>query len=229
MMAAMNTNNTQAVFDATAATYDQDRMRLIPGHEGFYRATLELIPADAKRIVDLGAGSGLFSVMLAEAFPHAELHLIDFSAPMLALARQRLGESARIHYHLADYTATALPIACDAVASSLSIHHLEHERKQSMLHIVVRALRNHGVFVNADHIAGPSPELEAIYQERWLADVRRLGATEQQIADSLYRQQEDRRAPVDVQLAWMRAAGFVDVDCWYKASSFAVMTGRAIR
>jgi tRNA (cmo5U34)-methyltransferase len=33
---------------------------------------------------------------------------------------------------------------------------------------------------------------------------------------------------VGVQLAWMREAGFADVDCWYKHSSFAVMTGRRL-
>jgi len=57
------------------------------------------------------------------------------------------------------------------------------------------------------------------------ADTRANGATERQIADSLFRQQEDRRTPVATQLAWMREAGFTNVDCWYKHSSFAVMSG----
>jgi tRNA (cmo5U34)-methyltransferase len=90
---------------------------------------------------------------------------------------------------------------------------------------ILEALKRGGLFVNADHIAGPTAELEEIYQLRWLADVRALGATEQQICDSLYRQQEDRRSPVAAQLKWMREAGFADVDCWYKYSSFAVLCG----
>jgi tRNA (cmo5U34)-methyltransferase len=221
----MRPNNTQAVFDATAATYDRDRMKLIPGHEAFYAAALELIPRDAKRIVDLGAGSGLFSAMLYAAFPGAELHLLDFSEPMLAMARKRLGESPRITYVLADYSSAALPVECDAIVSALSIHHLDHEVKRAILPKLLRSLRPGGLFINADHIAGPTPELEEQYQLRWLADIRRDGATEQQIADSLFRQQEDRRAPVDAQLAWLRYAGFANVDCWYKASSFAVLSG----
>jgi tRNA (cmo5U34)-methyltransferase len=221
----MRANNTQAVFDATAATYDRDRMKLIPGHEAFYAAALELIPTDAKLIVDLGAGSGLFSAMLHAAFPQAHLHLIDFSAPMLDLARERLGASPLITYTLADYTTAPLPTNSDAIVSALSIHHLEDDRKQAILPNIVSALKPGGVFINADHIAGPTPGLEDEYQQRWLTDIRRLGATEQQIADSLYRQQEDRRTPIEPQLAWLRAAGFTDVDCWYKASSFAVLTG----
>jgi tRNA (cmo5U34)-methyltransferase len=222
----MGTNQSRAVFDATAATYDRDRMKLIPGHEAFYAAVLELIPTDAMNIVELGAGSGLFSTMLRAAFPEAHLTLIDFSEKMLELARGRLGSDPQITFSLADYTAEPLPANCDAVVTSLSIHHLEDERKRALLRPILRALKPGGLFVNADHIAGPTAELEEIYQLRWLADVRSLGATEQQISDSLYRQQEDRRAPVGVQLAWMREAGFADVDCWYKYSSFAVMTGR---
>jgi tRNA (cmo5U34)-methyltransferase len=222
----MSLNNTKAVFDATASTYDRDRMKLIPGHEAFYASALELVPAEAEQIVELGAGSGLFSEMLRSAFPSAHLHLIDFSQPMLDLARKRLGpDDQRLTYILADYTTQPLPSNCDAVVTSLSIHHLEDERKQAILPNILAALRPGGVFVNADHIAAPTPELESLYQQRWLSAVRALGATEQQIADSLFRQKEDRRTPVGPQLAWMREAGFAHVDCWYKHSSFAVLSG----
>jgi tRNA (cmo5U34)-methyltransferase len=221
----MAPNNTQAVFDATAATYDRDRMRLIPGHERFYAAALDLIPPDAARIVDLGAGSGVFSAMLHAAYPQAELHLFDFSAAMLDLARQRLGQAPQLYYTLADYTTASLPGHCDAIVSALSIHHLEDDRKQALLPRVFAALRPGGVFINADHIAGPTPALEAAYQQRWLTATRANGATEQQIADSLYRQQEDRRTPIEPQLRWLHEAGFINVDCWFKDNSFAVLTG----
>lgn len=221
----MRENKSQSVFDATAATYDRDRMKLIPGHEAFYAAALELIPFDAMRIVELGAGSGLFSAMLRQAFPDAHLHLIDFSQPMLDLARQRLGTGSHITYVLADYTTEPLPPDSDAVVSSLSIHHLEDDRKRAIMQPILAALKPGGIFINADHIAGPTPELEDLYQQRWISDVRTLGASEQQIADSLFRQQEDRRTPVAPQLAWLREAGFIHVDCWYKHSSFAVLTG----
>ncbi len=218
------TNNTRAVFDATAAAYDRDRMLLLPGHEAFYAVALEQIPPHAETIVELGAGSGVFSSMLRSAFPTAHLHLIDFSQPMLDLARQRLGDDPRITYTLADYATTPLPL-CDAVVSSLSIHHLADEQKRALFPLILRALKPGGVFVNADQVAGPTPALNDLYQQRWLEGVRALGATAQQIADSLCRQQEDRRTPVETQLTWLREAGFKDVDCWYKSNSFAVFAG----
>jgi tRNA (cmo5U34)-methyltransferase len=67
--------------------------------------------------------------------------------------------------------------------------------------------------------------LDARYKALWLEQVRAAGASEQQIADSLYRKQEDRCASVEDQIEWMRAAGFADADCWYKENCFAVFAG----
>ena len=218
-------NLTQQVFDATASTYDRDRSRLIPGFDAFYRWTIDLIPAHAQRIVDLGAGSGLLTVLIRQRFPQAHIHLIDFSAPMLDLARARLGDDPLLTYEQADYTAAPLPHGVDAIVSSLSIHHLDDADKRLIYRKCHAALAPGGVLVNADHIAGPTPELEARYQATWLRQIREAGATAEQIEASLYRQREDRRTPVGPQLQWFREAGFADTDCWYKDNSFAVMAG----
>jgi tRNA (cmo5U34)-methyltransferase len=222
----MSPNNSQAVFEATAATYDHDRMKLIPGYERFYASALELIPSDADHILDLGAGTGLFTAMIRACFPHAHLHLIDISEAMLEQARVRFQSDQETVFQVGDYTTVPWGPPYDAIVSALSIHHLEDDRKQALFARAFAALKPGGVFVNADHIGGPTPELEELYQQRWLSQVRDQGATEQQVADSLFRQKEDRRTSVDEQLAWMREAGFVHVDCHYKDGSFAVMTGR---
>ncbi|WP_089408201.1 class I SAM-dependent methyltransferase [Granulicella rosea] len=218
-------NKTQAVFDATASTYDNDRARLIPGCDAFYRWALELIPVRAKTIVDLGAGSGLLTRLLRDRFPTAHIHVIDFSAPMLDKARERMAGDANITFHQVDYSATPLPEGLCAVASSLSIHHLDDAGKRALFSRIHAALKPRGVFVNADQISGPTPELEERYKALWLKQVRELGATEPQIEASLFRQQEDRCAPVQTQLDWMREAGFADANCWYKDNRFAVMAG----
>jgi tRNA (cmo5U34)-methyltransferase len=221
----MSENRTKAVFDATASTYDRDRARLIPACDALYRWAIDLIPAQAKRILDLGAGSGLLSMLLRQRFPEAQLHLVDFSSPMLDLARARLGDDPRITYQQADYVTDFLPNNLCAVASSLSIHHLDDADKRTVFARIHQSLRPGGVFVNAEQVAGPTSALDARYKSLWLAQIRAAGATEQQIANSLFRQQEDRCAPVELQLTWMRAAGFADADCWYKEGRMAVLAG----
>lgn len=222
---SMRENNTRTVFDTTASTYDVDRAKLIPGCGRFYQWAIDLIPKGAKKIVDLGAGSGLLSIMIREQFPEAELHLVDFSAPMLDKARERMGKDDRVFFHKADYLHDTLPDDVCAVASALSIHHLEDEGKKHLFTRIYGLLRTNGVFVNADHIAGPSAKLEARYKATWLEQVKANGASEQQVAESLYRQEEDRRTPVGTQLGWMRRSGFAEVDCWFKDNCFAVMSG----
>lgn len=218
-------NNSQTVFDVTASTYDKDRAKLIPAHDRFYGWAVGLIPADAQRILDLGAGSGVLTAFVRQGFPAARIHLLDFSAPMLDLAKKRLGEDTGLTYEVGDYTRVTLPEGLDAIVSALSIHHLDDADKPGLFARAYEALRPGGVFVNADQVLGPTPELEARYKALWLAQVRENGATEQQISDSLYRQQEDRCATVSQQLQWMREAGFADADCWFKDNRFAVMAG----
>ena len=218
-------NLTRQVFDSTASTYDRDRSLLIPGYDSFYRWAIDLIPPQAQRIVDLGAGSGLLTVLIRERFPDAHIRLIDFSGPMLELARERLGTDALLTYEQADYTSAPLPGNVDSVVSSLSIHHLDDDGKRLIYRKAHNALAPGGVLVNADHIAGPTPGLEARYQATWLQQIRQAGATEAQIEASLYRQREDRRTPVELQLQWLREAGFTDADCWYKDNCFAVIAG----
>lgn len=218
-------NRTKEVFDRTASTYDRDRSLLIPGCDAFYRWAIDLIPVRAKSILDLGAGSGLLTRLIRNRFPDAHIHLIDFSAPMLTLAGDRMGSDSRVTYQHANYVTA--PVADDycAVVSSLSIHHLEDEDKRTVYKKMHGVLKPGGVFINAEQVAGPTAELDARYKALWLRQVREAGATEQQIEASLYRQQEDRCSPVADQLGWMREAGFEDADCWYKDNRFAVMAG----
>jgi tRNA (cmo5U34)-methyltransferase len=218
-------STTQTIFDITAPTYDADRAKLIPCYDAFHRRATDLIPAGATRILDLGAGTGILTTFVRSWYPNAHIHLIDFSEPMIDIARKRLSSDSNVSFEIADYTAAPLGENYDAIVSALSIHHLEDPAKKALFAKIFAALRPGGVFVNAEQVAGPTPALDAVYKSLWLQQVREAGATPQQIADSLYRQQDDRCASVEDQLDWMRAAGFTDADCWFKDNRFAVLAG----
>lgn len=222
-------NAVQHVFDATANSYDRDRSRLIPGFEDFYRWVIELIPPTARNIVDLGAGTGLLSAFVRARFQDARLRLIDMSEAMLAKARVRFAEDPLVTVQIADFSDVSLAEGTDVFVSALAIHHLADDAKQRLFRNALRALNPGGVFVNAEQVLGPTPELEERYKAIWLEQVRTLGASEEQITESLFRQREDRCASVEEQLAWMSSAGFVDVDCWYKNGRLAVLAGRKAR
>ncbi|MGA8940381.1 MAG: methyltransferase domain-containing protein [Acidobacteriaceae bacterium] len=218
-------STTQAIFDITASTYDADRAKLIPCYDAFHRRATDLIPGGATRILDLGAGTGILTTFVRTWYPAAHIHLMDFSEPMIDLARKRLANDTNVTFEVADYFTVPLGENYDAIVSALSIHHLEHPAKKALFAKIFAALRHGGTFVNAEQVAGPTPALDAVYKSLWLQQVREAGATPQQIADSLYRQQDDRCASVEDQLDWMREAGFTDSDCWFKDNRFAVLAG----
>lgn len=81
--------STRKAFAGDADTYDRARRKLVPCFDDFYHAALELLPfAPDERfeVLDLGAGTGLFSAMIAEAFPKARLTLFDLTSEMLMIA-----------------------------------------------------------------------------------------------------------------------------------------------
>lgn len=216
-------------FSAYAGEYTAQRRRLVPVYDAFYGAAVDVLglvgDGGIRRVLDLGAGTGLLSAEVVAAFPEASIELLDGSESMLAEARRRLG-AAVSGVHVADM-ADALPAGpFDAVVSALAIHHLEHADKRALFARVLEVLRPGGVFVNAEQVTGPTPELTEVYEARWAQECRALGATERELADTRERmRRHDRCIDVEPQLRWLREAGFAPVDCVYKHWRFAVMAG----
>jgi tRNA (cmo5U34)-methyltransferase len=221
-------DGARAVFGAHAEDYDAERRRLLPCFDAFYAAAIDalgLCERPLRRVLDLGAGTGLLAGAVARAHPAAQLTLLDGAAAMLAQARARLGDGAR--YVVADL-GDALPEGpWDAVVSALAIHHLDDPGKRALFARVREALAAGGVFVNAEQVAGESPWLDAVYVERHERAARALGATDAEWAAAVQRMSHDRCATVEDQLAWLRDAGFADAGCLWRDGRFAVLVARA--
>jgi tRNA (cmo5U34)-methyltransferase len=219
-----------APFSRDARGYDDLRRRLIPCFDDFYGTALRLIRewqvAPAVDVLDLGAGTGLFSAMVAAQSPIGRLCLLDGSAAMLDEARARFPSDGRVVYRVADMAHVDLDGPWDLVITALAVHHLSDDEKRSLYSRVRRALKPGGLFVNAEQVAGPTPVAEELYARIWLEQIRQFGVPEQEIDKALDRMSHDRCAPVDRQLQWLTDAGFSDVDCSFKAWRFAVFSGR---
>lgn len=220
-----------ALFNRDAEEYDALRRSLIPCFDDFYGTALRLIQewqtAEDINVLDIGAGTGLFSAMVLARCPVGRLCLLDGSTGMLEQAQGRFPADDRIAYRLDDMVTADLGGQWDLIISALAIHHLSDDSKRDLYRRIHRALKPGGLFVNAEQVAAPTPTAAERYTRIWLDEIRRRGVSELEIDKARERMSYDRCAAVGHQLQWLGDAGFSDVDCSYKAWHFAVLSGRA--
>jgi tRNA (cmo5U34)-methyltransferase len=108
----------------------------------------------------------------------------------------------------------------------MSIHHLTDDGKQELMRKIFDALEPGGVFIHADLALGATPAVEQGYQDRWQRHLASCGLDPMELERIRQRMACDRPAPLENQLDWMRTAGFVDVDCFYKNFNFTVYMGK---
>ena len=217
-------------FNRSADYYDDWLRKAIPYYNQVFATAVELIPFDPNdeiRVLDLGAGTGLFSWHVMQRFPRASFVLYDISLRMLDVAHERFGESKdRVSIVETDYLRLDALDTYDAIVSSFSIHHLTHVDKQRLFTLAYRALKPSGAFINIDQIAAPTPGLKDLYWYGWLEKVRSAGADEAQVQESIRRRRKlDNDATLSDQLRWLADAGFADVDCIFKHYFIGVFYG----
>jgi cyclopropane fatty-acyl-phospholipid synthase-like methyltransferase len=175
---------------------------------------VEALPAEVDRVLDLGCGDGRLAALVLAARPEATGAIgLDSSPPMLDLARQRFHDDARVEVRAHDLD-DALPAlgSFDVIVSGFAIHHLAHERKRSLFGEIAGLLRPGGVFANLEVVQCATPELHEEFNRR----IDRPGGDPQDVL-----------AEVEPQLAWMREAGLVQVDCSWRWRGFALLVGQA--
>src|ERR1041385_7734888 len=103
------------------AEYDQRIRTFIPHYEEMLDVAAELIPSNARTIVDLGTGTGALAARCVDQASGAHVVGIDSDAGILSAAAGRLQK--RGCFLCANFMLAPLP-ECDAVVASFSLHHI---------------------------------------------------------------------------------------------------------
>lgn len=221
-----------------ARAFVEERRTAVPYGIDQIRVMLQVVShlaAAPRRIVDLGCGDGILGRMLLQTYPDAGALLLDHSAPMLERARKEMERfGARCDIRHADLCASLLAQtpagSADVVVSGYAIHHLPDDRKRELYAEIHQVLVPGGVFVNLEHVASPSPELELLFEQLY---IRHMASTLDRTLEDATRRFYERPdkadnilAPLEVQLHWLRELGFEQVDCYFKWMELAVFGGR---
>jgi tRNA (cmo5U34)-methyltransferase len=199
-------------------------------------------PTDARvTILDVGAGYGPVSKFILDRHPHATCVAQDGSEPMLNRARTIMaGYGARFQTHVSDlfdarwWPADVGPF--DAAVSSSCLHNLRDFKRISEIYRDIREhMRPGGVFLNLDLLNAPTAELHQRYVGAAAARRQRAGASREDIEAMVRRTGRSGSngpagpfpASLDQHLAALTAAGFKEVDCFWKDLQRALYGGYA--
>ena len=222
---------------AVAQKFLDERRGAIPFGRDQVEVMLRLVrhfrPAP-RHILDLGCGDGFLTRALLAEYPRASAVLIDHSEPMVERARQAMAADAnRCEILHGDLLVPLRQLAgrtpADLVVSGLAIHHLPHARKRSLYAEIFEFLAAGGLFVNIEHVASVSGDVEALYDDAYIDYISSRTGKDRGLVDAEYRSRPDKSdnvlERVEVQVEWLREIGFLHADCYFKWFELAVFGG----
>lgn len=144
------------------------------------RLIAEIRPLAFRHLLDVGGGSGTWTLALLRAYPEARATLFDLPA-VIPLARQRVqqaGLAERVTLAAGDYTTDPLPGAADLAWLSAIVHQNSRLQNRQLFARVFAALENGGRVLIRDILMDESrtaPATGALFAVNMLVGTERGG------------------------------------------------------
>ncbi|HET6870732.1 MAG TPA: Sua5/YciO/YrdC/YwlC family protein [Solirubrobacteraceae bacterium] len=185
-----------------ARTYAEEIRSDVPAYDVLQDSVAAASGAGARRILDLGTGTGETARRVLERHPKALLVGVDENEGMLAVAGSQL-PAERVELRAGRIEEPLPPGSFDLVTSVLCVHHLDGVGKAELFRRVRDALVPGGLFVLGDVVVPVDP-----------AD-----------ATTPLTPGYDRPSPLADQLGWLTDAGFEPSVAWQQGD-LAVVAAR---
>lgn len=213
-------------FNLIAKEYDSGRRQFIPCFDDYYIRTTDFISSNIKspkKVLDLGAGTGLLTMFWYQIFPKAEYLLVDIAEDMLKIAKKRFAGMDNISYQNCNYADEYPFNEFDTVISALSIHHLDDTQKQALFKNIFDNLPQNGMFVNYDQFCAGTEELNKWFDTYWENSLINSDLSVNDIERWKERKKLDKECSVEEQILMLKSAGFSEVKCVYSYQKFSVI------
>lgn len=185
-----------------ASTYTDEIRSDLPAYDAFQDSVAAASGAGARRILDLGTGTGETARRVLARHPEALLVGVDENEQMLAVAGAQL-PTERVELRVGRVEEPLPQGSFDLVTSALCIHHLDGSGKADLFHRVHDALVPGGLFVLGDVVVPVDPAE----------------------ATTPLTPGYDRPSPLADQLGWLVDAGFEPSVAW-QDGDLAVVAAR---
>ncbi|MDE6687340.1 MAG: class I SAM-dependent methyltransferase [Lachnospiraceae bacterium] len=218
--------NIEEQFNLIAKEYDNNRRKFIPCFDDFYQQTTEFIVSnidEPKRVIDLGAGTGLLTYFWYRQCPNSKYVLVDIADEMLNVARKRFDGIESISYQIENYIHKLPNTIFDTVISALSIHHLENSDKIKLFSRIYDHLPSGGLFVNYDQFCAEQLQMNHWFNSYWESQIEHSGLTDKDIELWRERRKLDKECSVEQEVDMLINCKFNVVKCVYSYQKFAVI------
>jgi tRNA (cmo5U34)-methyltransferase len=213
-------------FNSEAGAWDEKVLERVPFYKEMLGVLVSLLPFTKEQkfsVLDMGTGTGTIAYLIKQAFPEAQITCMDIAPQMLEMSKKKLAGFSGIKYEQADLVNYKFKEKYDAVVSSLALHHLEpDENKRGFYRRLCDAVNPDGVFLNADIILADDEKTQEMYLEKWGEFVLSNLPKEDMKANLERYYREDRPNKLNMELDWLKKAGFSSADTHFKYYNFAV-------
>jgi ubiquinone/menaquinone biosynthesis C-methylase UbiE len=200
----------------------------------------QLIPFERDkplRVLDLGTGTGVPTQRVLQDFPRASVVCVDKSAEMMEIGCAKLAEyGGRVRFLQADLEDptwnNGLPEKFDAIVSALAFNLLTDGAKQRLFAQCYEMLEPRGCLVFSDRLRAADEAVDRFYLDQWMGFImrqtREVLGKEVTLETVTARQRSldeaagVKSATLEDILAWLKQAGFAQVECYWKYFQWAV-------
>jgi tRNA (cmo5U34)-methyltransferase len=223
-----------------AEKYEQRADLVLPKRQEMLSLIAQLIPFQRDkplRILDLGTGTGVPTQRVLQDFPKASVVCVDKSAEMLEIGCAKLAEYGdRVRFVQADLEDPTwnkgLPETFDAIVSALAFNLLTDGAKQRLFAQCYEMLEPRGCLVFSDRLRAADEAVDRFYLDQWMdfivRQAREVLGKEVMLETVTARQRSldeaagIKSATLEDILAWLKQAGFAQVECYWKHFQWAV-------
>ncbi len=208
--------------------YDQDIVKVIPGHKELHEKMMEIISDRNKikrimKFLDLGIGTGLTAEKIFKLIPKAKLFAVDFSKKMLDGARMKL-KSYDVEYILGDYSKIGFGKDLDLVVSVIGMHHQNTEGKKKVFKKVYASLQKGGIFILGDLFTTNDKEQHAYNDAKHFTFMVQNAKDEKSLKEWAHHHKFlNDPAHIEDEMRWLKNVGFKKVKIEYNYLNTALI------
>ena len=205
-------------FAARLSEYDEHMLSCVEGCREGYIKMAELVPKNAKTLLDLGCGTGLELYEIFKRIPDMEVTGVDLTAAMLQRLREKYPDK-KLNLICGDYFTVPFSRDFDCAISFQTMHHFRKEKKAELYKKIYSALADKGVYIECDYMVLTQQE-----EELWFAENDRIRKEQGIGEDEFYHY--DTPCTIDNQIALFKGAGFKDVKMTFRQENTTMLIAR---